>query len=812
MSELLVPSDNKGHREELSLQNAGDDYPSSTRGHRVFQVRIDRTGAGVCCAALAGVMIAVHLAFGPAGDNPAPGSRPGLKNTAESARWASDWMSVASQTLTSDGHRIDSVKGGTRACRGRRGAVTATNFEATQAGLQVLAAGGNAADAAVAVQLMLGVAQPESTGIGGGSFIMYYDAKSREAVAIDGREEAPARFHPHIFCSNAMCGEDSSCMSCPEGPLDFNERYTGGLAVGVPGTLAAAGRLLSEFGTRSMAEVAAPAIERARNGITMTHHLYSAIRGSAERLQLWNASAALFLSPHDRTRPIVEVGERWFNRDLAAAYERIANHGVEDFYIGTIARDVINAAAQARNPNSGRAGVMDFNDIAGYRAVRRVPTRVEFNVPSRRERYEVVGMSMPSSGGTTLAMMLNMLETSAQLGEFVPLSYNSSRTSVPTAGVARLPQHFDPTFAGLCEDDPDFLDEFGSSCSGWAGYDCQDRQTALSWGYTVTAGSVFDNIVTSCPASCGICVPETVSTSTRSGETGTGYSDMSAGWAPGVDYTATQLQLLTDMQNIVFADRNKYMGDADFVRLPLPPDVPPNSGLLSKQYAADRWNEFAFRTQGPDPVPWGVPPDWNATLGPGVLEDDHGTTHFVIVDKDHNVASWTSTIESNMGSSVVVPGRGFLLNNELTDFDATAVDKDGNPNANGPNGGKQPRRTAISSEQQQTGGKRPRSSMSPTIVLKITSENDETTSDGDDLGITPTPLLALGSPGGSWIIGAVLNTLVGRLVHGLPVSRLKIVIILGCSLRHPTYRVQCQHVELCWSTNWFEKTTGTNGG
>ena len=178
------------------------------------------------------------------------------------------------------------------------------------------------------------------------------------------------------------------------------------------------------------------------------------------------------------------------------------------------------------------------------------------------------------------------------------------------------------------------------------------------------------------------------------------------------------------------------MGDADFVNLPVYPFCPADGGLLSKAYARERWAEFAGATQ--TEVPWGTPPDYTVTLGAGTLEYDHGTTHFVVVDKDKNVVSWTTTIESNMGSSVVVPNRGFPLNNELTDFDSTAADAEGNPNANAPQGGKMPRRTAMYPEEQTLlGGKRPRSSMAPTFVLK----------DGE-------PFAAIGCPGGSTIIGA----------------------------------------------------------
>jgi gamma-glutamyltranspeptidase/glutathione hydrolase len=197
--------------------------------------------------------------------------------------WALGWSTAASEaTCTGDGKPISELAPSTRgeACAGRGGAVASTNFQATKAGLAVLANGGNAADAAVAVQLALGVAQPESNGLGGGCFIVVYNASTREVVTIDGREEAPAAFHPNVYCADLACGLDPDCEACPSKPIGFRDRYTGGLAVGVPGTLAAAARLLSDHGTRPMADVAAPAIELARGGITMTHHLHSAIAGS----------------------------------------------------------------------------------------------------------------------------------------------------------------------------------------------------------------------------------------------------------------------------------------------------------------------------------------------------------------------------------------------------------------------------------------------------------------------------------------------------------------------------------------------------
>ena len=603
----------------------------------------------------------------------------------------------ASGATTGDGRPISELAGGTRgaACAGENGAVASTNYLATRAGLRVLAAGGNAADAAVAVQLMLGVSQPESNGIGGGCFIMIYNATTREVVSIDGREEAPAAYHPNIFCGDAECANDPECPACETGPMNFRDKYTGGLPVGVPGTLAAAVRLLKEHGSLPLSELAQPAIATARNGITMTNHLYNAIRGSRSRLQLWPASASLYLTP-DESRPVAEVGEKWYNPDLAATYEHIVENGVEEFYQGDLAREIVDAVHEAVNPNSERGGLMEFSDISGYRAVKRAPTHVSFAGPNQ-EDYELFGMGMPSSGGATMAMIFNLLEAAGLAGDYQPMGFDPHRTT--TAANA------------------------GAAGGGGAQEEEDEAVAAATNAYDSSTGNAIDS-----------------------------------GWAVGADYTGQDLKALADAQNIAFADRNKYMGDADFVDLPMPPGCgragcgADAGGLFSKEYARQRWQNFSNATQRP--VPWGVPPDWDGSLGAGMLEDDHGTTHFVVVDKDKNVISWTTTIEANMGSSVVVPGRGFPLNNELTDFDSTAVDSEGNPNANAPAGGKRPRRTALHPEERELlGGKRPRSSMSPTIVLK----------DGE-------PFMAIGCPGGSSIIGAVSNALLGRLVHEMPLQ------------------------------------------
>src|SRR5690606_7410013 len=175
----------------------------------------------------------------------------------------------------------------------------------------------------------------------------------------------------------------------------------------------------------------------------------------------------------------------------------------------------------------------------------------------------------------------------------------------------------------------------------------------------------------------------------------------------------------------------------------------PVAGLLDKEYARRRASSMRTGEALATPVAPGKPEGAKPRRPGKTKVESESTTHFTIVDRDRNVASITSTIEQHFGSGLVVPGRGFLLNNELTDFDAEAFDEDGNLVPNAPEGGWERRRTALDAADTR-GGKRPRSSMSPTIVLR-----------------EGAPVLALGSPGGSRIIGITLNVLVNILDHGM---------------------------------------------
>jgi gamma-glutamyltranspeptidase len=303
-------------------------------------------------------------------------------------------------------HRIPSAPcGGGGDSAAREGYISSTQSDATKAGLQILCQeGGNAADAAAAVQFALAVTQPQSTGIGGGSFILRRDGVTSDITALDGREEAPRLFHPKVFCLDEDCLLDPEC-ECLEGPIPSSERSIGGLAVGVPGVVAAAARLVADNGTLPLAVVLAPAIELAAGGFVMYEGLHTSIAASAAKLRRFEATRALFLDA-DGTAPRIPVGGVFTNPDLAETLRMIAAEGPAAFYAegAALPAEIVAAAQHAVNDVTGKYGLMELGDMTGYAAVYRQP------VVSTYRGRTIFGFPMPSSGGASLALALNYLE------------------------------------------------------------------------------------------------------------------------------------------------------------------------------------------------------------------------------------------------------------------------------------------------------------------------------------------------------------------------------------------------------------------
>ncbi|HKI38478.1 MAG TPA: gamma-glutamyltransferase [Gemmataceae bacterium] len=254
---------------------------------------------------------------------------------------------------------------------------------ASRVGLEVLKDGGNAIDALVAVQMALNVVEPQSSGLGGGCFIVYHDAKRGETYCIDGREETPAEARRGDFFN-------------ARGRL-VAEPLTGGLPVGVPGTAAAMWLAHGRWGKLPMARVLEPAIRLAEEGTGVTPRLRVAIAVHQKRFLRFPASKKLFLRD-DGSVP--EVGEVRKNPDLARTLRLLAEQGPKVFYEGEIATDVVKAVREA----PFQSGKLSLDDLKGYRAVLREPLRFGYR------GHEIVSAPPPGSGGLTLGLMLGALE------------------------------------------------------------------------------------------------------------------------------------------------------------------------------------------------------------------------------------------------------------------------------------------------------------------------------------------------------------------------------------------------------------------
>ncbi|WP_210584775.1 gamma-glutamyltransferase [Streptomyces sp. GESEQ-35] len=501
---------------------------------------------------------------------------------------------VASVGATAPPARQSDSVGKVPVAVGYGGAVASVDADASAAGIEVLRKGGNAVDAAVATAAALGVTEPYSSGIGGGGYFVYYDAKSRTVHTIDGRETAPLTADSQLFVENGQ-------------PLAFADAVSSGLGVGTPGTPATWQKALDKWGSTKLAPLLEPAERLARDGFTVDDTFRAQTASNETRFRYFPDTAELFLP--NGGLPV--VGSTFKNPDLARTYEELGKKGVKALYRGDLAEDIVGTVNNPPvDPDSGwnaRPGELSAKDLAAYRAKLQAPTKTSYR------GLGVYSMAPSSSGGTTVGEALNILE-------------------------------------------------------------------------------------------------------------GTDLSKASE-----VQY----LHRYIEASRIAFADRGRWVGDPAFE------DVPTKE-LLSQRYADSRACLIKDDAVLTSPLAPGDPRN-PAECGAGgtaaeTTYEGENTTHLTVADKWGNVVSYTLTIEQTGGSGITVPGRGFILNNELTDFSfAPANPAVHDPNLPGP-------------------GKRPRSSMSPTIVL-----------DKDN-----KPVVALGSPGGATIITTVLQTLTGFLDRGLP--------------------------------------------
>ena len=514
--------------------------------------------------------------------------------------------------------------------------VVTANPLASQAGCDILKQGGSAVDAAVAVQAVLGLVEPQSSGLGGGAFMLHYNAKTKVVQAYDGREQAPAAA-TQDYLRYVGAGNTAYPLPTPAGTSSDGAAFSGvrasGRSVGTPGAIRMLELAYQDNGKLPWSGLFSAGIKLATDGFSISGRLADAIVLNKASLLVDAEATAYFYGPAPDYAPKA-LGTLLKNQAYADSLTALSTGGANALYTGPIAQAIVDkikaTAGNGPTPITLTPGLTEVSDLAAYRAVKRTP------ICSTYRAYWVCGMSPPSSGGIAVAQVLGILE-----------NYNM-------AG-------FGPTL----------MDSEGGK-----------------------------------PSVLGV-------------------------------------HMVSEAERLAYADRNKYVADTDFVPLP----GGSTDALLSKDYLRTRASLIRFdRSMGVATA--GVFPGY-VPLGVSDAEG-HGTTHMTIVDKEGNVVVMTTTVESSMGSFRMA--RGFLLNNQLTDFSFAPNDSVG-PIANrvGPL-------------------KRPRSSMSPTLVFAKATDGTR----GDFV-------MGTGSPGGASIIQFVSKTVVGVLDWGMDAQQATSMINFGAS-------------------------------
>lgn len=262
--------------------------------------------------------------------------------------------------------------------------VAAANPLAVEAGARVLEAGGTAADAMVAVQAVLGLVEPQSSGLGGGAFLVWHDGATGEITTLDGRETAPLEARPTLFQDAA--GE----------PLGFFDAVVGGLSVGTPGTPMLMAEAHERWGRSDWAGLFADAIRLADEGFEVSPRMAGSVAGDAERLSRFAPTRDYFLPGGTP----VAAGDTLVNADYADTLRALAALGPDAFYTGPIAADIVATVRTA----PGNPGVLSMTDMALYQVIERPAVCVEYRA------HDVCGMGPPSSGALTVGQILGMLE------------------------------------------------------------------------------------------------------------------------------------------------------------------------------------------------------------------------------------------------------------------------------------------------------------------------------------------------------------------------------------------------------------------
>ncbi len=302
--------------------------------------------------------------------------------------------------------------------------VSAANPAASRAGAEILAAGGSAVDALIAVQLVLNLVEPQSSGLGGGAFLLAYDAATGQVDAYDGREKAPMEADETLFLDDE--GE----------PLPFWDAVVGGRSVGVPGLLRMMEMAHADHGKLPWADLFEPAITMATEGFAITPRLHELVAAD-EHLSRYNTARAYFYDDRGEARPI---GEILTNPLYAGLLRDIASEGADAFYGGTIALDIVQAVRNVPdNP-----GLLSLDDMADYQAVKRTVLCAPYRDLS------VCGMPPPTSGGIATLQMLGILDH-FDLASLDPLSAEAAHLLAEAGRLAFADR-------GLYVADADFVD------------------------------------------------------------------------------------------------------------------------------------------------------------------------------------------------------------------------------------------------------------------------------------------------------------------------------------------------------------------
>ena len=272
-----------------------------------------------------------------------------------------------------------STKAAPLASRPGHAGIASANALATQAGFEVLAKGGNAFDAAIAVASTLSVVEPESSGIGGGFMATMHVAAGNRDVFIDAREAAPAAVNPKDYLN-------------PDGTPNRDTALKGPFSAGIPGEPAGLVWLAKHYGKLTLADSLAPAIRTARDGFKPDNRLLGSIEDEQKNLQRWPASATKFL-PNGK---VPAAGEIWRDPDQAHTLQLLGQYGNAGFYSGETAKKIVDAVHAA-------GGNWTLKDLSSYSVKERLPITLDYR------GYKIITAPPPSSGGVAIAEILNIL-------------------------------------------------------------------------------------------------------------------------------------------------------------------------------------------------------------------------------------------------------------------------------------------------------------------------------------------------------------------------------------------------------------------